>query len=66
MMDEVIFILLVFVIALFPLGTSIWAGVDASDRGKPGCLVALLVFFIGWPFSLLLYLFIRPERPRSY
>jgi hypothetical protein len=43
---------------------------DAEERGKPGCLVALLVFFLSWPLGLLASLVFRPPLPagrrRSY
>jgi hypothetical protein len=40
---------------------SIWASSDASDRGKSGCLVFLLVF-LGGPIGLIIWLLIRPEK----
>lgn len=39
----------------------IWAATDASDRGKSGCLVFLLILFLG-PVGLIIWLLIRPER----
>jgi hypothetical protein len=51
---------------LFLLGWSlIWVYQDAEKRGKPGILVALLVFLLEWPISLLLWLVFRPESPDS-
>lgn len=46
----------------------IWAYNDANKRGKSGCLVALLVFFVTWPAGLLIWLVFRPEekRPPKY
>jgi len=40
----------------------IWAYADAEDRGKSGCLVALLVIFLAWPIGLLIWLIFRPEK----
>ena len=53
----VILLIISFVIWLI---ASIWASSDASDRGKSGLLVFLLVFFAG-PIGLLIWLLIRPE-----
>ncbi|HYU32459.1 MAG TPA: hypothetical protein VEW48_09870 [Thermoanaerobaculia bacterium] len=39
----------------------VWVYSDAEARGKPGYLVALLVFLLNWPISLLLWLVVRPE-----
>ncbi|MDF2519973.1 MAG: hypothetical protein K0R84_601 [Clostridia bacterium] len=39
----------------------IWAAIDASDRGKSGCLVFLLVF-LGGPIGLIVWLLIRPQN----
>ncbi len=48
------------VLALF-IWSVIWAYRDAERRGKPGCLVALLVFWLTWPLGLILWLLIRPQ-----
>ena len=42
--------------------SSIWAVADANDRGKPGCLVGVLVFLLGCPLGLVAWLVFRPER----
>lgn len=47
-----------FLIWLF---CSIWAVTDASERGKSGCLVFILVFVLG-PIGLIIWLLIRPEE----
>lgn len=47
------------------IGSLVWVFLDAEARGKPGCLVALLVFFLSWPISLLVWIVVRPERRRS-
>ena len=46
---------------LIGLVCSIWATIDASNRGKSGCLVFLLVFLLG-PIGLIIWLLIRPEE----
>ena len=40
----------------------IWAYGDAEQRGKPGCLVALLVMFFSWPLGLIMWVVFRPEQ----
>jgi len=42
----------------------IWVHGDAEKRGRSGCLVAILVFMVGWPLSLVLWLVARPDEPR--
>lgn len=42
------------------LGCGIWAATDASERGKSGCLVFLLIFLLG-PVGLIIWLLIRPN-----
>jgi hypothetical protein len=39
----------------------IWAAMDASARDKSGCLVFILVLFLG-PIGLIIWLLIRPEK----
>ena len=51
----------VLVIASLPLISALWAYGDAEQRGKPGCLVAILVFFFSWPLGLILWIVFRPE-----
>lgn len=50
-------------IVMFALAilTTIWAYNDAEYRGSSGCIVALLVFFVCWPFSLLVWILVRPK-----
>jgi len=64
-MDELIFAFLILPIILLILGLLIWSLVwvygDAEKRGKPGWLVVLMVLFVNWPFSLLVWLVFRPE-----
>lgn len=69
-MEELIIIFLVLPLALAVLGLLIWSLVwayrDAESRGKPGWLVVLLVLFMNWPFSLLIWIVFRPEvKPSS-
>lgn len=40
---------------------SVWVMNDAKDRGKPGCLVALMVLSLNFP-GLLIWLIFRPEK----
>jgi hypothetical protein len=64
MEDALLFIFLV-PLGLIILGLLIWSLIwvygDAEKRGKPGCLVALLVFLLEWPISLLVWLVFRPD-----
>mgnify|MGYP006908272852 CR=1 FL=1 len=43
----------------------VWLYGDSERRGKPGCLVVLLVALIGWPLGLLLWVVVRPETTRE-
>jgi hypothetical protein len=40
---------------------AIWAAMDATDRGKSGCLVFVLILLLG-PIGILLWLVFRPEE----
>lgn len=68
-MEELIIIFLVLPLALAVLGLLIWSLVwayrDAESRGKPGWLVVLLVLFMNWPFSLLIWIVFRPDAKSS-
>ena len=44
--------------------TVIWAFSDAKQRGKSGCLVAILVAFVSWPVGLIIWLVARPDKHR--
>lgn len=48
------FLLLLWIIC------GIWGAIDASNRGKSGCLVFLLILFTG-PVGLIIWLLIRPN-----
>jgi len=58
-----IFFIIPFIIVVFGLlvWSLIWAYKDAEKRGKPGWLVVLLLLFMNWPFSLLIWLVFRPD-----
>lgn len=64
-MNEYLIFLVLFPLGLIVLGLLVWSLVwvygDAEKRGKPGGLVALLVFFLDWPISLLVWLVFRPD-----
>lgn len=55
--------LMMMVMFLLYLYSIFWAYGDAQDRGKPGCLVALVVALLSWPLGLILWVVLRPERP---
>lgn len=44
----------------------LWATGDANVRGKPGCLIGILVL-LTWPIGIALWLIARPDRidPRN-
>jgi uncharacterized membrane protein len=58
-----IFFIIPFFVIIFGLliWSLIWAYKDAEKRGKSGWLVVLLILFMNWPVSLLLWLVFRPE-----
>lgn len=64
-MDKFVFIFLILPFILLILGLLIWSLIwvygDAERRGKSGWLVVLLVLFLDWPISLLVWLVFRPE-----
>jgi hypothetical protein len=41
-----------------------WAALDAEKRGRSGCVAALLVFIMTWPFGLIAWLLFRPPKLR--
>ena len=67
-MDNPIFLIFIIPFILAIVGLLIWSLVwvygDAEKRGKPGWLVVLLVLFVNWPFSLLIWLVFRPEEKK--
>lgn len=57
-------LMLIFVLVLSAalyIATLIWVYKDAKQRGMNGLIVVLLVAFIGWPISLLVYILLRPK-----
>jgi hypothetical protein len=64
-METLIWIFFIIPFILVTLGlliwSLIWAYKDAEKRGKPGWLVLLLVLFMNWPMSLLIWLVFRPD-----
>ena len=56
---DMLFSIGISLVSLLYLGGIVWAAVDASARGRSGCLVGLLVLFTG-PLGLILYLLLRP------
>jgi len=40
----------------------VWVYSDAERRGRSGCVIALLVFLVGWPLSLVLWTVARPDE----
>jgi hypothetical protein len=49
---------IIFIVAI---ASVVWVYRDANARGANGCLWALVAWFIFWPFSLLLYILLRPK-----
>ncbi len=68
-MNEFVFIFLLIPFILIILGLLIWSLIwvyrDAELRGKQGWLVVLLVLFLDWPISLVVWLVFRPEMKKS-
>jgi hypothetical protein len=64
-MNELVLVLIILPLIFTILGLLIWSLVwvygDANRRGKPGWAVVLLVLFLDWPISLLVWLVFRPE-----
>jgi hypothetical protein len=63
---QIIYILGVIAVVGVYVASIVWAARDAEDRGKSGCLVALLVALLSWPLGLVAWLVFRPERHRSH
>lgn len=59
------FLILYLSLLVLYLWSIAWSYGDANARGKPGCLVAILVALFSWPLGLLLWVIFRPER-RGY
>ena len=61
---------MMLMLVLFPLGLLLlglfgfsvaWVWRDANRRGQPGFIVAVLVAFLWWPLSLIVWLLARPK-----
>lgn len=65
-MEHIIWIIFLIPISIVLLVLLIWSLVwvygDAEKRGKPGWAVALMVFLLNWPISLLVWVVFRPEE----
>lgn len=59
---EVVFGLLALGGLILYVWSIIWSYGDAEDRGKSGCLVALMVGLLTWPVGLIIWLIFRPEN----
>ena len=55
-------ILIPFIIWLWSL---FWAYGDAEARGRSGCLLVVLCFFF-WPWVLLIWVLLRPDKRNYY
>ena len=68
-MEVFLWIFLIIPAMLVVLGLLIWSLVwvwrDAEKRGKPGWIVALMVFLLEWPISLLVWVVFRPDIKAS-
>jgi apolipoprotein N-acyltransferase len=58
-------ILFLLLFGLF-IWSIIWSYSDAEERGKSGCLVALLVALLSWPIGLIVWLVFRPSDKKRY
>lgn len=58
---ELPLLLLLVAVPCLYVWSGIWVYQDASKRGKPPLLVALLVLLVGWPISLLVWIALRPD-----
>ncbi|MBL9208063.1 MAG: hypothetical protein JNN01_23460 [Opitutaceae bacterium] len=56
--------LIVVAVAVGWIWSGVWSARDATNRGKPGLLVGLLVLMVAWPVSLLVWIALRPENKR--
>ncbi len=52
--------LTLFVFAWFGTISAVWK--DANARGKPGCLIALMVVLCNFPLGYILWLMFRPAK----
>ena len=56
-------LLIIIAAILLPafIASIVWVWRDAERRGQPGFIVAVLVTFLFWPFSLIVWLLARPQ-----
>ena len=69
MSQVLLLVYLLFLVGLFVgfVFSLVWVYGDAERRGKSGLLVMLLVLFIAWPLSLLVWIALRPnDGPEQY
>jgi len=64
-MEALVWIFFIIPFFLVILGLLIWSLVwaykDAEKRVKSGWIVVLMIFFLNWPTSLLVWLVFRPD-----
>jgi hypothetical protein len=65
-MASILPILFVTMLVFSYVASIVWVYRDATDRGKPGALVAILAAVLAWPMSLLVWIALRPPiEPRD-
>ena len=58
-------LLILFVPFIIWIWSLFWAYGDAETRGRSGCLLVVLCFFF-WPWVLLIWLLMRPDKRNYY
>ncbi len=60
---ERVLLMIAAAVLLLPafIASIVWVWRDAERRGQPGFIVAVLVTFLFWPFSLIVWLLARPQ-----
>lgn len=61
LLAQVVPFVIIIGLALAWLLSGLWAARDAVSRGKSGLLVSLLVLFLAWPLSIVLWIIVRPD-----
>jgi hypothetical protein len=59
---EILAAIPLIILGLIIVASLIWVYGDAEERGKPGCLVVLMVLLLTWPIGLVVWLVFRPQR----
>ena len=54
--------LLALVLPVLYVWSLVWAYKDAERRGSSGPLVVLMAAIAAWPLSLIIWVFVRPDR----